>query len=296
MNLLRRSVARSSPLRLLPHTHAMSSCACPPPPEDTTTTTTTTDPSSTTTEDMKYVDEKDLKHLLANNQTWVAEQTKKDPLFFDKLGAGQAPEYLYIGCSDSRVPANEILGLSAGGVFVHRNVGNLVVGTDLNVLSVLEYAVDHLDVKHVIVTGHYDCGAVKASVEPQDLGLVENWIRNIRDVYRLHFTELDAIQNKEEKHRRLVELNVVEQCLNVYKTGVVQRKRLKTFAKDGRAYPRIHALVFDPKDGILNRLPVHFREEMSGMEHVYNLYDKDEAMKDQELKDLEEQVEALKKK
>ena len=229
--------------------------------------------------------DRDILELLANNKLWVETQKQLDPEFFDKLGSGQSPKYLYIGCSDSRVPANEILGLPAGDVFVHRNVGNLVVGSDLNVLSVLEYAVDHLDVKHIIVTGHYDCGAVKASVENQDLGLVENWLRNIRDVYRLHFAELDAIQNKNDQHRRLVELNVIEQCLNIYKTGVVQRKRLKTFeaqtetegsgsAADGQAYPRIHALVFDPSDGLLNRLPVKFREEIEGKEHIYNLYNR----------------------
>lgn len=218
-------------------------------------------------------DDAELSHLLDNNRRWVDKQNAADPDFFTHLGGGQAPTYLYIGCSDSRVPANEILGLPAGEVFVHRNVGNLVVNTDLNAASVIEYAVEHLDVKHIIVTGHYDCGAVKASVEKQDLGMLENWLRNIRDVHRTHFQALHEITDLEAKHRRLVELNVIEQCLNLYKTGVVQRKRLKTFEEGPHAYPRVHGLVFDPKDGILKRLPVHFKDEIGEMgREVYDLY------------------------
>ena len=163
---------------------------------------------------------------------------------------------------------------SPGEVFVHRNVGNLVVGSDLNVLSVLEYAVQHLNVQHIIVTGHYDCGAVRASTKKQDLGLLENWIRTIRDVYRFHHVELDAIPDEEAKHRRLVELNVMEQCLTIYKTAVVQRKRKETFENKTSdfAYPRIHAMVFDPKVGILNRIPVNFKETVADFRHIYDLY------------------------
>jgi carbonic anhydrase len=269
MNLLLRTWATTLTTRTLPRHFAACACAPPPPPTTPTSPTSSTSPAEP---------EPDIKILMDNNKSWVREQKRKDPDFFTKLGSGQAPKYLYIGCSDSRVPANEILGLPAGDVFVHRNVGNLVVGTDLNVLSVLEYAVDHLDVKHIIVTGHYDCGAVKAAVETQDLGLVENWLRNIRDVYRLHFSELDLLDNTETKHRRLVELNVIEQCLNIYKTGVVQRKRMKTFNEaqegvgDNHAYPRIHGMVFDPGDGLLKKLPVSFRQEIQGKEHIYNLY------------------------
>ena len=161
---------------------------------------------------------------------------------------------------------------SPGEVFVHRNVGNLVVGSDLNVLSVLEYAVQHLNVQHIIVTGHYDCGAVRASTKKQDLGLLENWIRTIRDVYRFHHVELDAIPDEEAKHRRLVELNVMEQCLTIYKTAVVQRKRKETSEHHTFTYPRIHAMVFDPKVGILNKLPVDFKQTTEDLSHIYDLY------------------------
>lgn len=223
----------------------------------------------------------DIVGLLEKNKQWTREMKAKDPAFFDKLGAGQAPKYLYFGCSDSRVPANEILGLDPGEVFVHRNLGNCVGGQDLNALSVLEYAVEHLDVKHIIVTGHYDCGAVKAAASKQDLGLMENWFRMIRDVYRLHQSQLDMEPDDEARHRKLVELNVVEQCLNLYKTGVVQRKRLKTY-EDERveyAYPRIHALVFDPNDGILKKLPIDFRRTVAQHSHIYDLYSLEKSKK-----------------
>jgi carbonic anhydrase len=221
--------------------------------------------------------DKDLQDLLENNKKWVAKMKLQDPTFFDKLGAGQAPNYLYFGCSDSRVPANEILGLEPGTVFVHRNLGNCVGGQDLNALSVLEYAVKHLDVKHIIVTGHYDCGAVRAAASKQDLGLIENWFRMIRDVYRLHQTQLDMVQDDEERHRKLVELNVVEQCLNLYKTGVVQRKRLETYQDPSvpHAYPRIHGMVFDPKDGVLKKMPINFGRAVEKLKHVYDLYELD---------------------
>ena len=185
--------------------------------------------------------------------------------------------YRYIGCSDSRVPANEILGLRPGEVFVHRNVGNLVVGSDLNVLSVVDFAVQHLGVQHIIVTGHYDCGAVRASMTKQDLGLLENWIRNIRDVHRMHHSELCSIDDDELRHRRLVELSVVEQCVTLFKTGVVQRKR-KEYREQQKSqrgdpvYPAIHAMVFDPKVGLLKKLPVNFSNIVRTYEHIYNLY------------------------
>jgi len=216
----------------------------------------------------------DITDLMENNKKWVAEQSAADPKFFEKIGNPQKPKYLYIGCSDSRVPANEILGLGPGEVFVHRNVGNLVNGSDLNVLSALEFAVQHLNVQHIIVTGHYDCGAVRAATKKQDLGLLENWIRTIRDVYRMHHVELDAITDDEEKHRRLVELNVMEQCLSIYKTAVVQRKRKETHKTQeiGFAYPRIHAMVFDPKVGILQKLPLNFKATVADLRHIYDLY------------------------
>jgi carbonic anhydrase len=181
----------------------------------------------------------------------------------------------YIGCADSRVPANEILGLGPGEVFVHRNVGNQVIGSDLNVLSSIEFAVNFLEVKHIIVTGHYDCGAVHAALTKQDLGLLENWIRPIRDVYRIHHESLDMLSDPGLKHRRLVECSVVEQCLNVFKTGCVQKKRKEYRANnpDSKyAYPMIHGMVFDPKEGLLKKLPVNFKNLVRNYQHIYDLY------------------------
>eukprot|EP00301_Raphidiophrys_heterophryoidea_P019591 c4493_g1_i1.p1 GENE.c4493_g1_i1~~c4493_g1_i1.p1 ORF type:complete len:358 (-),score=81.31 c4493_g1_i1:271-1296(-) len=217
----------------------------------------------------------DIDMLLQNNKIWVQRMNEQDGEFFHRLGQGQAPKFLYFGCSDSRVPANQILGLSPGEVFVHRNVGNLCPANDLNSLTVLEYAVEYLDVRHIIVTGHYECGAINASLKAQDHGLIENWIRNIRDVYRLHHKKLDLIKDLEERKRRLVELNVIEQCLNLYKTGVVQRKRTRVFqeGKSPFVYPRIHGLVFDPKVGILRKLPIDFRSQVETYKHIYNLYE-----------------------
>lgn len=159
----------------------------------------------------------DMEQILENNRKWVKKRSTEDPNFFQIIGGPQHPKYLYVGCSDSRVPANEILGLGPGQVFVHRNVGNQINGNDLNVLSVLEFGVMHLDVKHIIVTGHYDCGAVKAAAKKQDLGLLENWLRSIRDVHRIHQTELASITDENEKHKRLVELNVMEQGKKIIK-------------------------------------------------------------------------------
>ena len=157
-----------------------------------------------------------------------------------------------------------MLGVGLGELFVHRNVANLVVSTDLNLLSVLTYAVEHLKVKHILVTGHYDCGGVRAATKHQQLGVLDAWLSNIRDVYRLHRDELDAIKDEEARHRKLVELNVAEQCLNLYKTGVVQKRRLETH-KDPDipfAYPRIHGLVFDPSNGRIIKLPVDYKNEL----------------------------------
>lgn len=215
----------------------------------------------------------DLSLLLENNQKWVDKMNKRDPAFFKRLGAGQSPKYFYIGCSDSRVPANEILGLEAGSVFVHRNVGNMMQVGDINALTALEYAVEHLKVDHIIVTGHYDCGAVKAATQKVDLGLIEHWLRGIRDVYRLHQLSLDMLMDEEERHRRLVELNVVEQCLNVYKNGVVQRSRANSYGDKEFTTPRIHGLVFDPKVGRLRKLPINFKRQLENYAHIYDLYD-----------------------
>jgi len=214
-----------------------------------------------------------IDEIFRNNKKWVENSTAADPNYFTELAKVQNPKYLYIGCSDSRVPANSIMGLDSGEVFVHRNVGNLMPGNDLNALSVLEYAVGHVGVTDIIVCGHYDCGAFRAAASKQDLGMLENWTRLIRDVYRLHKDHLDNIMDSEERHRRLVELNVVEQCLNLYKTGVVQRKRMKTTkASDGvDVFPRIYGLVFNPADGYLRKLKVDFTARIGSLNHIYSL-------------------------
>lgn len=231
-----------------------------------------------------------IDDILQNNKRWIAKSKEDDPQFFEKLGKGQKPKFLYFGCSDSRVSSNEILGLRPGEVFVHRNVGNLVLGNDLNSLSVLEYALDHLKVTDIIVTGHYECGAVRAATQRQDLGTLENWLRAIRDVYRLHKETLSYIADENERHRRLVELNVIEQCINIYKTGIFQRRRMQSIAADkkktlenGEATqalstqtPRIHALVFDPKDGTLKKLDVNFESRIGSLDHIYGLYERND--------------------
>jgi carbonic anhydrase len=171
----------------------------------------------------------------------------------------------YIGCSDSRVPANEIMGLEAGEVFVHRNIANLVPNTDLNVMSVINYAVRHLHVKHIIVCGHYNCGGVQAALNPADMGLLNPWLRNIRDVYRLHETELDAIKETKEKYNRLIELNVIESCRNIVKTAAVQQSYQE------HQFPIVHGFVFDLHDGLLKDLKVDFEEMLQGIKKIYNL-------------------------
>jgi carbonic anhydrase len=217
----------------------------------------------------------DCEDLLAGNRKWVDKMRKEDPSFFDRLGERQTPRYLYIGCSDARVDPGRLMGLDMGKLFVHRNIGNVVSGNDLNLLSVVDFAVNHLRVPHVLVVGHYDCGAVRGPIgEPEDggLGIVENWLRNIRDVARFHRETLLSIEDREARHRKLVELNVQEQCLNVLKIGTVQRKRLRTFVKESYALPRVHGLVFDPADGILKKLPLDFKSLIKEDRVIYDLY------------------------
>lgn len=216
----------------------------------------------------------DIAKLLVDNKNWVEKSKAEDPNFFEKIGGKQVPKFLYIGCSDSRVPANEILGLGPGEVFVHRNVGNLVNGSDLNVLSVIEFAVKVLDVKHIIVTGHYDCGAVIASTKNQDLGLLENWIRNIRDTQRIHKDTLEALTTDEAKHQCLVELSAIEQCYTVFKIGAVQQRRKETAlaSKGKEIWPQITAMVFDPKVGLLKKLPIDFEKSIEGYHKIYDLH------------------------
>ena len=184
--------------------------------------------------------------LLLENKAWAQEQTEDDPEFFSRLEHIQTPEFLWIGCSDSRVPADKITGTQPGEIFVHRNIANLVINTDVNLLSVVDYAVNHLKVKHIIVCGHYGCGGVKAAMTNQDFNYVLNmWLHNIKDVYSLHKDELNNIKNQDERTDRLVELNVIEQVMHLAKTSIVQR----AWKNDNR--PHLHGWVYGLKDGII---------------------------------------------
>lgn len=208
---------------------------------------------------------KSYERLLLENKAWAGEKIADDPEYFERLAHLQTPEFLWIGCSDSRVPANEITGTQPGEIFVHRNVANLVVNTDVNLLAVLDYAVKHLKVKHVIVCGHYGCGGVKASMSNTDYQYVLNmWLRNIKDVQRLHSEELSAIENEEQKFNKLVELNVKEQVLNLAKTSVIQK------AWKERQGPHLHGWVYDLHDGIIK--PIF---EMPAGTHINNIYEFD---------------------
>lgn len=202
--------------------------------------------------------------VFENNRKWVAEKQKEEG-YFERLASGQSPDFLYIGCADSRVPANQIMGLEPGDVFVHRNVANLVVNTDLNVHTVIEYAVEHLKVEHIVVCGHYGCGGVKAAMQSDDLGLLNPWLREIRDVYRLHRSELNAIADEEARYKRLIELNVQEQCVRVIKTAAVQRQYLR------RKRPTVHGWVFDLHDGILKDLDLPFDSILADIREIYRL-------------------------
>lgn len=192
------------------------------------------------------------KKLIDNNRKWVAEKTENDPEYFNRLSKGQSPPLLWIGCSDSRVPANEITGTQPGEVFVHRNIANMVIHSDMNMLSVLDYAVNVLKVRHIIVCGHYGCGGVKAAMGNAHIGLIDNWIRHIKDVYRLHSTELDIIKDEEERFNRFVEVNVQEQVMDLAKTSIVQGAW-----KNGQEL-WIHGWVYDIHDGLVKDLGVNF--------------------------------------
>ncbi len=204
-----------------------------------------------------------FEELLQDNKAWAAQMLANDPDFFNKLSGIQSPEFLWIGCSDSRVPANQITNTQPGEIFVHRNVANLVINTDVNLLSVLDYAVNHLKVKHVIVCGHYGCGGIKASMSKTDFKPVLNmWLRNIKDVHRIHREELDMIIDEEKKFDRLTELNVQEQIFNLAKTSIIQR------AWKNEQRPELHGWVYGLKDGIIK--PVF---EMKAGTHIDPLYE-----------------------
>lgn len=205
------------------------------------------------------------KEIFEANKKWIKERTDEDPDFFTHLAENQSPDYLYIGCSDSRVHANEIMGLKPGQVFVHRNIANMVINTDLNVLSVINYAVEYLNVKYIIVCGHYNCGGIKAAMQHLDYGILNPWLRCIRDVYRLHQDELDKIIDENLRYKRFVEINTYEQCLNVIKTAEVQRR----FYKNG--FPRVAGWIYDLDDGLLHDLEIDFEKELERIRKIYNI-------------------------
>ena len=205
------------------------------------------------------------EQLFQNNKKWVEEKTGTDKDFFRHLAKDQNPDYLYIGCSDSRVTAEEMMGLGPGEAFVHRNIANLVNNTDLNVMSVINYAVRNLSVKHIIVCGHYNCGGVKAALMPKDMGILNPWLRSIRDVYRLHKGELQAITDERQRYDRLVELNVEEQCMNVITTAVVQ------LSYQAHGYPVVHGWVFDIKSGRIVDLKIDFERILKDIREIYDL-------------------------
>jgi len=205
------------------------------------------------------------KQVFENNRRWVAQMNQTHEGFFDELAKGQSPDFLYIGCADSRVPAAKVMGLEPGEVFVHRNVANLVVNTDLNVHSVIDYAVSHLHVDHIVVCGHYGCGGVKAAMGSDDLGLLNPWLREVRDVYRLHREELGAIEDEDARYKRLVELNVQEQCIRVLKTACVQKQYLE------RKRPTVHGWVFDLHDGLIKDLEISFDDILEGINEIYRV-------------------------
>lgn len=208
---------------------------------------------------------KAYNEIFENNKKWVASKKATNKDFFKHLSEGQSPEVLYIGCSDSRVSAEEMTGMDPGEMFVHRNIANVVANNDLSAASVIEYAVDVLQVKHVVVCGHYYCGGVLAAMKPQDLGILNPWLRNIRDVYRLHQSELSSISDEDAKYRRLVELNVQEQCINVIKTAVLQKHYLNT------GFPTVHGWVFDIHTGELIDLNIDFDDKLKHIQEIYDL-------------------------
>jgi carbonic anhydrase len=205
------------------------------------------------------------KEIFENNKKWVEERVNRDKDFFTNLYKEQNPHFLYIGCSDSRVPANVITGLDVGDLFVHRNIANLVPNTDMNVMSVLQFSIEVLNVKHIVVCGHYGCSGVKASMDNTSFGLLDNWLRNVRDVYRLHENDLNEINDGSLRFDKLVELNVIEQCINVIKTSYLQKSYIKN------KYPEVHGWVYDMKSGYLKDLNIDFLKILSKVRELYNL-------------------------
>jgi len=206
-----------------------------------------------------------IEKVFENNKAWIAEKLAVDEKYFENLSHGQHPEFLYIGCSDSRVTAEDLMGVQPGEVFIHRNIANLVNNVDLSVMSVINYAIRHLKVNHVVVCGHYNCGGVKAAMQPKDMGILNPWLRNIRDVYRTHKIELNAIADEDARYNRLVELNVQEQCVNLIKTAAVQE------AHNERGL-MVHGWVFDIHTGKLIDLKIDFPKILGDIMEIYKLY------------------------
>lgn len=227
-------------------------------------------------------DDPTLDSLIDANRAWIERRRKDRPDYFDDAKKGHSPKILWIGCSDARVPAHQIIGEPPGSVFTHRNIANQVMHTDFNCMSVIQYAVDVLRVKHIVVCGHYDCGGVKASMNKQDHSPpLENWLMQIRDTYRLHMKELQSIHDPTSRTRRLVELNVVEQCVNLYKTASIQRRRVETFQQMQTdpyvrgidfSEPRIHGFVYEPTTGELTKLDYDLKPYVEDLKDVYDLY------------------------
>lgn len=205
-----------------------------------------------------------IEDVFKNNKVWIQNKLSLNKDYFTDLAKGQNPEFLYIGCSDSRVTAEDIMGVQPGEVFVHRNIANLVNTVDLNVMSVINYAVRHLEVNHVVVCGHYFCGGVKAAMQATDMGILNPWLRNIRDVYRLHKEELNSINNEDERYNRLIELNVQEQCVNLIKTAAIQ----KAHKERGLL---VHGWVFDVHSGELKDLKIDFPKILKEIMEIYRL-------------------------
>jgi carbonic anhydrase len=206
----------------------------------------------------------DIKQIFENNESWVQKKLNLQSDYFSNMSQGQNPDILYIGCSDSRVSAEELMGVAPGEVFVHRNIANMVPNTDLSAMSVINYAVEHLKVKHIVVCGHYYCGGVQAAMKSGDLGILNPWLRNIRDVYRTHRDELNNIEDEELRYKRLVELNVEEQCINVIKTAEVQKAQ-----RDRNI--TIHGWVFDIHTGKLIDLNIDFIKLLENIMEIYRL-------------------------
>lgn len=212
------------------------------------------------------MDNKWYHKIFNNNQEWVNEMIDSDPDYFQKLSLGQDPDILYIGCSDSRVSATELMGVVPGELFVHRNIANVVINTDNNINAVIQYAIEHLHVKYIIVCGHYECGGITAALNPTDMGQLNSWLQTIRDVYRIHSEELDAITDITKRSDRLVELNVREQCINIMKMDHIQKAWLKT------EYPLIYGWVFDVRTGKLIDLKLNMKEIYREVKEIYKIH------------------------